>query len=133
LVRRDFQLPNADELYLEFTCLDWETVKEGSQWFLLHRYPIPEGYNHASASLALQIPPSYPDVQIDMAFFYPAIERADGLAVAATHAKRKIDGKEWQQWSRHRTPQEPWRPGVDCLALHIALVHYWLEREFDKD
>ena len=41
-----------------------------------------------------------------------------------------IAGEAWQQWSRHRTGQNPWRPGVDDIASHLGLVDDWLRREF---
>ena len=44
----------------------------------------------------------------------------------------KVDGKDFQQWSRHRTTESPWRPGEDDLSSHLVLVDDWLEREFKK-
>ena len=66
-----------------------------------------------------------------MAFFFPALARLDGKAInAATPLQR--DGKTFQQWSRHRTGQNPWRPGEDDVSTHLVLVEYWLEKELTR-
>jgi hypothetical protein len=57
--------------------------------------------------------------------------RADGVPIKAL-AQQQIDGTGWQRWSRHRTPQNPWRPGVDSVATHLVLVDQWLLREFGR-
>jgi hypothetical protein len=38
---------------------------------------------------------------------------------------------EFQQWSRHRTQQNAWRPGEDDISTYLSLVDDWLRREFD--
>ena len=48
-------------------------------------------------------------------------------------ASEGFDGKTWQRWSRHRTPANPWRPGLDNLATHFGLVEEWFGREVRKD
>ena len=75
--------------------------------------------------------PGYPRAQLDMAFFYPALSRADQQPINAV-IPLIIDQKNFQQWSRHRTPQNPWREGIDNLATHVSLVPVWLEQEFEK-
>ena len=56
-----------------------------------------------------------------------ATRGSDGSAVRATSVRTTIDGTPWQRWSRHRTSQNPWRPGVDGIPTHLALVEHWLE------
>ncbi len=56
----------------------------------------------------------------------------DGKAIGATGNCQLIDGRQFQRWSRHRTPGNPWRSGVDDIEAHIILVKHWLEREFAK-
>jgi len=34
----------------------------------------------------------------------------------------QLDNKTFQQWSRHRTPANPWREGVDNLGTHVPLA-----------
>ena len=66
-VRRQFELPGFDLEFLERRGLPWEAVAEGGvNWVVIHEYPVADGYNHATASAALQVPSSYPDTQIDM-------------------------------------------------------------------
>lgn len=128
-MRRQFQLPESDELYLKVLGLDWETVIEAQvRWLLVHDRPVPSGYNHAKVLTALIIPPGYPDAQLDMVYFFPQLVRADGGRIGGL-SSRTFDGKNWQQWSRHRTPQNPWRPGEDDITGHFILVDHWLRRE----
>jgi hypothetical protein len=130
-LRRQFRLPAGDEEYLDAVALPWEAVVDGSnRWLLIHDWRVPEGYSVQRVSLALLIPPQYADTQIDMAYFTPALVRADGRAINNL-SQQTICGDPWQRWSRHRTPQNPWRVGVDDLASHLALVDDWLRREFE--
>lgn len=132
MMRRQFILPEPDREFLEACGRTWETISEaGSQWLLIHDFPVPQGYNVEKVIIALMISAGYPEAQIDMAYFFPALARLDGKIIkAATPLQR--DGKTFQQWSRHRTGQNPWRPGVDDISTHIALVEYWLEKELTR-
>lgn len=131
-LRRTFRLPAADEEYLDRMGLPWETVIEGNtRWLLIHGWRVPTGYNHTEVSIALLIPPNYSDSQIDMVYFRPGLQRTDGRAIGALSVQM-ISGEAWQRWSRHRTGQNPWRPGVDDVASHLTLVDEWLRREFQR-
>jgi hypothetical protein len=124
-LRREFKLPLADAV-----ALPWETVKSGqSLWLLIHEWKLPVGYNVATVSVGLLVPSEYADVQIDMVYFKPALSRVDGKAINAL-SSADICGESWQRWSRHRTAENPWRPGVDDVASHLTLVDEWLRREF---
>lgn len=79
----------------------------------------------------LRIESGYPEAQIDMAYFYPDLRRSDGTALKAI-ASDSFDGKQWQRWSRHRTPQNPWRPGIDNVSTHLSAVQSWLKLELNK-
>jgi hypothetical protein len=128
-MRRQFQLPAEDVAALNGTGLEWETVKEGQvTWLVLPHYPVPAGYNHSVVSAALRIPASYPDEQIDMVFFHPAIALTSGRGINNL-SDVQFDGKTYQQWSRHRTGANPWRPDVDNIGTHLVLVEDWLKRE----
>jgi len=129
-MRREFSLPPEDETYLDDSGLTWETVKNGSQWLLLHGLPLPSGYKSAVASVAVRIEAGYPLAALDMAYFHPALQRADGKSIKATEAMQNIDGKKWQRWSRHRTAANPWKPGHDNIETHLLMVRDWLAREF---
>lgn len=128
-MRRQFRLPPDDEAHLNSLGLPWETVIDANvQWLIVHDRPVPAGYTAERVRTALQIPAGYADVQIDMVYFEPALARRDGGAIGAL-AWHTIEGHRWQRWSRHRTPQNPWRPGIDDVAAHLLLVDYWLRRE----
>ncbi len=128
-LRRQFRLPPEDEGFLASLGLPWETVVEGKvRRLVLLDFQPPSGYTHPQVAVNLRIEPSYPDTQIDMAYFHPALARVGGRPIKAL-ASDPFDGKVWQRWSRHRTGQNPWRPGVDNLETHLLLVQDWLERE----
>jgi hypothetical protein len=130
--RRQFRLPEEDTEYLDALGLPWETIVEGnSRWVLLHDYPLPTGYGQTHATLAVQISACYPDGELDMVYFQPHLHRSDCRQIGAL-SDHRLDGNTWQRWSRHRTPENPWRVGVDNLAAHLMLVEYWLAREFEK-
>lgn len=131
-MRRQFLLPQQDREFLEARSLVWETITEaGVQWLLVHDFPVPTGYNANKTIAALMISPGYPDAQLDMVYFYQPLVRADGKAINAL-ATQSLDGKIFQRWSRHRSAQNPWRPGEDNVSTHLALVEAWLERELTR-
>lgn len=130
-LKRDFDLPQEDVERLDVLGLPWETVNDGGRfWLLIHNYPIPRGYNVATATAAIQIPPGYSTAPLDMVYFHPAISRSDGIGIGATQHTERIQGLPFQRWSRHRTQDNPWRDGVDDIAAHLRLVDEWLLREF---
>jgi hypothetical protein len=129
-LRIDFRLPAADEEYLNGLGLSWETIRDGqNQWLIIHAWKLPNGYNVGMVDLALMIPSNYSDSQIDMVYFKPALARSDGRGINNL-SQIVIAGQTWQQWSRHRTAQNPWRAGIDDVASHLGLVDEWLRREF---
>jgi hypothetical protein len=131
-VRREFQLPEGDTSYITRLGTSWETLNDGGTlWLFLHNWNLPQGYNHPHASVALLIPANYPDTQLDMVYFLPALSRADGKPIAAL-STQTIAGETWQRWSRHRTAANPWWPTEDDLASHLGLVDEWLRREFER-
>jgi uncharacterized phage-like protein YoqJ len=130
-MRRQFQLPSDDHEYLEALGKDWEAVIDAqNQWVIVGGFDVPNGYNHQAVSVALRLPATYPDVQIDMAYFFPDLARADGKQINAL-SPLALDGKTWQQWSRHRAA-DGWRPGIDNIETHLLYVRAWLESELKK-
>ena len=131
-MRRQFALPAEDMEWLEGLGKPFELVSEGGALrVVIHELGVPAGYNVPTVSVNVRIEPGYPDAQIDMAYFYPDLTLTNGRALGAI-SPDAFDGKTWQRWSRHRTPANPWRPGIDNLATHFALVQDWLERETRK-
>lgn len=130
-LRKQFSLPSEDIEWLDGLGLSYELVIEGVPRVVIHDFPVPDGYNVRSVATNVRIEPGYPDAQLDMVYFYPHLARLDGKAIGAL-ANDQFDGKIWQRWSRHRTPANPWRSGVDNLATHFALVNHWLARELEK-
>ncbi|MCA0454052.1 MAG: hypothetical protein LCI00_08775 [Chloroflexi bacterium] len=130
--RHDFQLPPEDIQFLDGYGCPWEAIADGSLWVLLHDFKTPKGYNHRFVIAGIRIETGYPNAALDMVYFYPHLVRNDGQAINATNAIQSIDGKEFQRWSRHYTPQHPFVPGEDNLGTHIHAIEDWLIREFRK-
>lgn len=131
-MRRDFSLTEDDEECLKANGFEWEAIIENStRWLIIRKYPILAGYNVAAADAALRILPSYPDVQIDMVYFSPALALQSGRSIGAL-STLAIEGRQYQQWSRHRTAANPWRPGLDNVCTHLIQVDSWLARELLK-
>ena len=131
-LRRDFDLLAQDEKFLKEYGHPWETIADGSQWVLIHEFPTYEGYNHPRVTAAIRMETGYPNAELHMVYFFPALARKDGNTIGATQSKQAIDGKTYQRWSRHRTAQNPWRAGVDGLDTHVFLIEDWLAREFER-
>jgi hypothetical protein len=131
-LRKQFALLSVDAAYLNRHYPNgWEALLEGGGgWVLIHGFPLPEGYNVQEASVAFMIPASYPTTQIDMMYFLPNLSRADGKGINCL-TPRPIDGKNYQQWSRHRGPSD-WRPGLDNIETHVLAITGWLQDELKK-
>jgi len=131
-MRREFQLSAGDLEFLDSRNKPWETlIVNNVRWVIIEGFDVPNGYNNMIVTVALLLQPSYPDVQIDMAYFLPHLTRSDGKAIRALSALQ-LDGKTWQQWSRHRVGADAWRPGVDNIETHLFYVTSFLECELKK-
>jgi hypothetical protein len=132
-LRRQFRLPGSDEVFLASLGLPWESIiEDGLHWLILRGFPLPTGYGRNTADIAINVAPGYPPGPLDMAFFSPSLSRTDGQRIPNTEATRAIDGESWQQWSRHRTPENPWVEGEDDLSSHIHYTQSWLAAEFER-
>ena len=129
---RQFALLPEDESFLNEYGLPWETVADGSRWVLIRDFPTPTGYNHDKVTVAIRLETGYPNVQLDMVYFNPPLARRDGRAIGAADVVQPITGVQYQRWSRHRTANNPWRPGEDNIGSHVFLIEDWLQREFEK-
>lgn len=131
-MRREFELPSADQMFLGQYGLPWESIVEGSHWVIIHHFPTGTGYNYERVSIAIRIETGYPLAPLDMVYVFPPLARTDGRPIPQTSVPQQLDGKEWQRWSRHRSAENPWRPGVDSLEDHVLLVEDWVSREFNR-
>ena len=128
--RIGFSLPTEDVEFLDNNTFLWEAVVQQSNWLIIKDHPVPEGYNVSSVDIALLIPPAYPSAEIDMAYFYPPLQKKSGKQICAI-SQQSIDGKNFQRWSRHRKPGE-WRPGLDNISTHLLTVNNWLVNDLKK-
>jgi hypothetical protein len=126
-MRRDFELGAEDVRALNALGLSWEAIRPGgSRWLLIHGFPIPAGYNCATATIAFRLD-TYPPGLIDMAYFDPPLARADGKAINNL-STLGVDNRTFQQWSRHYA----WQAGIHTLETHIRRARAWLSHEFRK-
>jgi hypothetical protein len=126
MIRRHFRLVRGDEDSLNATGLEWETLADsGCRWVIIRRRPLPAGFDIPSTDVALVIPPLYPDTQIDSVLFRPCPRLTHGLALSHS-SSQVLDGDIWTHLCRHRTASNAWRPGLDDIASHLALVDCWL-------
>lgn len=131
-MRREFVLPAEDMEWLEARNGAFELVLHGGvPRVVVYDLPVPPGYNVPTVTANVRIEPGYPEAQIDMVYFLPDLALANGRAIGAL-SPDAFDSKTWQRWSRHRTPANPWRPGIDNLSTHFAQVQEWLVRETRK-
>ncbi len=128
--RIGFSLPAEDVDFLDNNSFFWEAIVQQSNWLIIKGSPVPEGYNVSSVDIALLIPPTYPAAEIDMAYFYPPLQKKSGRPIGAI-SHQSIDGKTFQRWSRHRRPGE-WRSGLDNISTHLLAVNNWLEHDLKK-
>lgn len=131
-MRREFELPSEDIQFLESYGCPWEVIIDGSCWVLLHQFITSEGYNPRLVTAAIRIETGYPNVALDMVYFYPPLSRNDGQPINATNATQAIDGNLFQRWSRHYTSANPFVIGEHNLGTHIQIIEDWLDREFRK-
>jgi hypothetical protein len=130
--RVQFKLLPGDLAFLNSLGLRWEAVLDGQvMCAIIYDWPLPPGYNVEVTDVHVRMTQGYPDSQIDMAYFAPALARSDGRSVNGL-SFIPFDGRQWQQWSRHRTANSPWRIGEDDLSTHLGYVFAWLEAELRK-
>jgi hypothetical protein len=130
--KRDFPLSADDHAFMDGLGLQWDAIEaQGGRWVVVYDYPVPSGYTVETVTAAIRMVPGYPAAPLDMVYFSPALARRDGQPINAV-SMVNIDGNIYQQWSRHRTGENPWRPGIDDLSTQFMLATWWLEQEFEK-
>lgn len=130
--KKHFQLSSEDTQFLESMGLPWDAITEnGIQRIVIYDFPLPTGYSSDKVNVNMRLESGYPDVQIDMAYMYPAISRLDNKPINAT-APDMFNGLQWQRWSRHRTSANPWRPGIDNISTHVSAIKQWFKSELLK-
>lgn len=127
---QEFSLLEQDIDFLECLGLSWETrLVDRRRWLIIHEFTLPNGYNHNQVDLAIEIPISYPDAQLDMFFVHPSLTLANGSVIAQTNSSQKILDKTYQRWSRHLNGSTRWNPLTDSITTHLAVVEESLLRE----
>lgn len=125
-------LGSEDLEYLNALGLEWEATHwQGNILVIIRRWPLPPGYSTPTTDVALIVPLTYPSAQIDMFYFHPGLQRADGVMIKAIE-NQIFNDQNWQRWSRHRTSESLWRPGIDDLSTHLVLMNSCLRDELGR-
>lgn len=99
---------------------------DGWTWVRIPDYPMNDGYEPATATLLVKLPPMFPDAAPDMFWLVPAVKTAAGAAPQGTSALVML-GQEWQQFSWHLQPGA-WIPGISTLRDYLRCVRARLEK-----
>ncbi|MEF2252203.1 multiubiquitin domain-containing protein [Ralstonia solanacearum] len=131
-VRADFTVMEEDAEFLNSKSYIWEAVAQlDAKRIVVRGFEPPQGFAPAKVDMFVILPQGYPDTQIDMVYFYPALARSDGKQIPSL-VTNAFEDKTWQGWSRHRTENSPWRQGVDNVGTHLMLVDDFLRAELLK-
>ncbi len=132
-LRRDFCLLDKDKTYLQKRNLVWETVAEGRRrWLILRSCTTPNGYNADVVDIAMDVPDTYPAAAMDMFYCFPSLTLGNGIKPDKTNSLLDIEGKKYQQWSRHLNGATRWNPQTDSVISHIAFIEDSLCNEVEK-
>ena len=93
MLRCQFDLLPQDREFLDEYGQPWETIDDGSQWVLIREFQTNKGYNHLHVTAAIRMETGYPDAELSMVYFYPALARKDGAPINRTEHTQTIDGK----------------------------------------
>lgn len=131
-VRADFAVLEEDAEFLNGKGYTWEAVTQADvKRIVVRGFEPPQGFTPTKVDMFVILPHGYPDTQIDMVYFYPALARNDGKAIRSL-VTNDFEGKSWQGWSRHRTANSPWRQSIDNVGTHLMLVDDFLRAELSK-
>ncbi|MCA8063630.1 multiubiquitin domain-containing protein [Burkholderia sp. AU38729] len=130
-VRADFTVMEEDAEFLNSKGYAWEAVASDAKRIVVRGFEPPPGFTPAKVDMFVILPQGYPDTQIDMVYFYPALARNDGKQIRFL-VTNVFEGKTWQGWSRHRTANSQWRQGIDNVGTHLMLVDDFLRAELSK-
>lgn len=133
-------LPKIDQDFLENIGLPYRLIPHGGSVHLVlsnvginPKYYLVDGItaDKPVCQLMMKLPPGYPNSQIDMTYFYPALKVVDSRRIrnVGVNTGFGTDGNAWQMWSRHRTGESTWDPRRDCIATHLMYTDSFLKRE----
>lgn len=133
-LRRLFRLLEKDEAYLTRRGLLWETlIEEGRRWLIIRKMDLPAGFNHKVVDIAVDVPATYPNAEIDMFYCTPHLRLANGAIIDRTESLQTIDGVTFQRWSRHLNGRTRWNPQTDSVLTYMAVIEESLFREVGCD
>lgn len=138
-LRRDFELPSDETTFLSDDGYRWESVAihDGSGvalWLLVLDVALPSGFvslanpgeQAHSVTVGIRVT-GYQTSALDMVYVHPPVTRADGVPIPGL-TPLTIDGREFQQWSRHYAFQV----GVDSIESHFRAAVNWFSRAVQR-
>lgn len=116
-------LPESDRDYLNQKGYTFKEITEKAKnGLIISDWPLPENkYIQEKSDLLIFLPTGYPDVPIDMFYFYPAILLSGNVYAHATEVFETFNAISWQRWSRHSSA-EHWRSGIDGIHTYLKRV-----------
>ena len=122
-------LTDDDRAFLDGLGYTWRTVRDGGAWaVVVEVYRLPAGLVPGVVDLMVRVPTHYPDSGLDMFNLRPPVARGDGRPLELVSTFSFLDGL-WQQWSRHRLPENPWNGTTDGMATHFGIIESALARD----
>jgi E2/UBC family protein E len=79
-------------------------------WILIHRFPLPPGWNRRETELLVLVPPGYPTTPPDNFFVREGLRVADGSTPNNYTEGQSVLGGKWAQFSFHA---QAWDPKAD--------------------
>jgi hypothetical protein len=121
-------LPPEELAHLDRLGLEYEVVSEGGMiCVIIHKYPMPNGYQPREVDLLLRLPMGFPDVPPDMWWICPfVVLESTGADPPQAEQREQHLGREWQRWSRHLNPGQ-WRPGRDSIQTFLRTIQSDIE------
>ena len=116
-------LPESDRDYLNQKEYSFQEITEnGKNGLIISNWILPKNkYSLEKSDLLIFLPTGYPDIPIDMFYFYPAILLSGNAYAHATDVIESFNAISWQRWSRH-LGAEHWRPEIDGIHTYLKRV-----------
>ena len=120
-------LPSSDQEFLTNKDYEFEVLEEtGKLQLVIKNFSLPKAYQPQNVNILIEIPPGYPNAQLDMFWTYPEVKLLNGNLPLTSQHHQTFHGNSWQRWSRHLT--SAWRPGIDNLRTFLTAIRKELNK-----
>lgn len=90
-------------------------------WFVVKRFPLPQGWNSSQTSVLVLIPSGYPTTPPDNFYTDGELRLADGRPPGSTTANQHQADRIWLMFSYHVEPSD-WSPSPRIVEGHNLLT-----------